>query len=64
MRDQQGSMVDRKKSGHNERDILIEWAIMGLARNLVPGKLPRTHKDDPQLRLLAVVERVPELIFP
>ena len=31
----------------NERDILIEGAIMGLGRNLVPGKLPGIHKEDP-----------------
>ena len=27
-----------------EKDILIEGAIMGLGRNLMPG----THKDDPK----------------
>ena len=30
-----------------ERDILIEGAIVGLARNLVLGKFPGNHKDDP-----------------
>ena len=30
-----------------ERDILIERALMGLARNLALEKLPGTHKDDP-----------------
>ena len=30
-----------------ERDILIEGAIMGLARNLAPEKSPVIHKDDP-----------------
>ena len=32
---------------NKERDILIERAIMGLARNLVLEKFPRIHKDDP-----------------
>ena len=30
----------------NERDILIEGAILWLGRNLVLGKLPGIHKDD------------------
>ena len=30
----------------NERDILIEGAIMGLGRNLVLGKFPGIHKDE------------------
>ena len=31
----------------NERDILIEQAIMGLGRNLVLEKFSGIHKDDP-----------------
>ncbi|MGE9641169.1 hypothetical protein ACQP3J_29460, partial [Escherichia coli] len=31
----------------DERGILIEGTIIGLRRNLVPGKLPGMHKDDP-----------------
>ena len=31
----------------NERDILIEGVIGSLWRNLVLGKLPGTHKNDP-----------------
>lgn len=31
----------------NKRDILMEGVIVGLGRNLVLGKLPRIHKDDP-----------------
>ena len=31
----------------NESDILIEGAIIGLGRNLVLGKFPGNHKDDP-----------------
>ena len=30
-----------------ERDILIEGAIMGLGRNLVPGKFTGIYKNDP-----------------
>lgn len=30
-----------------ERDILVEGAIMKLARNLALGKFPQIHKDDP-----------------
>ena len=36
---------DRYES--KERDILIEGAIMGLARNLALEKFPGIHKDDP-----------------
>ena len=35
---------DRDES--KERDILIEGAIVGLARNLTLEKFPRIHKDD------------------
>lgn len=30
-----------------ERDVLIEGAIMELARNLALENFPRIHKDDP-----------------
>ena len=33
--------------GSNERDNLIDRAIMGLGRNLVLGKFPGIHMDDP-----------------
>ena len=36
---------DRDES--KERDILIEGAIIGLARNVVLEKFPGIHKDDP-----------------
>ena len=32
---------------NKERDILIEGAIMGLAKSLALGKFPGIHKDDP-----------------
>ena len=38
-------MKERYES--KERDILIEGAIMGLARNLALEKFPEIHKDDP-----------------
>ena len=31
----------------NERDNLMEGAIMGLRRNLAPKKFPGIHKNDP-----------------
>lgn len=31
----------------NERNTLIDRLLMGLWRNLVPGKLQRNQKDDP-----------------
>ena len=34
-------------SESNEREILIEGTIMGLETNLVVGKFPGIHKDDP-----------------
>ena len=48
----------------NQRDILIEKVTVGLGRNMVLGKSPRIHKDDPQLRLLAIMKRVSELAYP
>lgn len=48
MRDQNGQVGGRMECERNKRDILIEETIMGLERNLVPGKLPRTRKDDPR----------------
>ena len=42
--DQQTEMKNKK------RDILIDGAIIGLARNLALEKFPGTQKDDPQLR--------------
>ncbi len=43
-------MEGTTESKSKERDILIEGAIMGLARNLRLEKFPGIHKDDPQLR--------------
>ena len=37
----------RIESKSKERDILIEKATMGLARNLALEKFPEIHKDDP-----------------
>ena len=40
---------DRQMEGQTEskeRGILIDGAIMELARNLAPEKFPRIHKDD------------------
>ena len=45
--DYDGQVGARMEGGSNERDILIEGCIKGLGRNLVPGKLPGIHKDDP-----------------
>ena len=39
-----GGVAER---GSNERDILIEGAIIGLGRNQVLGKFPEIHKNDP-----------------
>ena len=38
-----------RKDGYEnkKRDILIEEAILGLARNLALEKFPGIHKDDP-----------------
>ena len=35
------------KRENKERDISIEGVIVGLGRNLMLGKLPGNHKDDP-----------------
>ena len=37
----------RDRDESKERDILIEGAIMGLARNLALEKFPGIYKDDP-----------------
>ena len=37
----------KDRDENKERDILIEGAIMGLARNMALEKFPRIHKDDP-----------------
>ena len=50
MWEKDGQIGGRTKRENKERDILIEGAIMGLARNLALGKFPGIHKDDPQLR--------------
>lgn len=38
---------EKKDTESKERDILIEEAIVGLARNLVLEKFLGVHKDDP-----------------
>ena len=40
--------VKEGQTDSNERSILVEGAIMGLERNLVLGKFPGIHKDDPR----------------
>ena len=42
-----GLDVGRTEEESKERDISIEEAIVGLARNLALGKFPGIHKDDP-----------------
>lgn len=39
MKDQDGQVGEGVEGGSNERDILLEGAILGLGRNLVPGNL-------------------------
>ena len=40
--------MGKDRNGEQERDILIEGVIMGLARNLALEKFPGIHKDDPR----------------
>ena len=47
MRDQDGRVGGRTERESNGRDIMIQEVVIGLGRNLVPGKLPGTRKDDP-----------------
>lgn len=54
----------RMEMESNERDTLVEGTIIGLGGNVVLGNLSRFPKNGPQLRLLAIVERLPELAFP
>ena len=44
---QDGPVKVKMDGESNEKDILIEGAIVGLVRKMVPGKLSRTHKVDP-----------------
>ena len=37
----------RTETENKEKDILIDGAIMGLARNLALEKFPGIYKDDP-----------------
>ena len=46
MREQEGQVEGGTDRDSNEKDILIEGAIMGLGRNLVLGKFSGIHKDD------------------
>ena len=47
MREWDGWVGEGQKGRTKKEIILIEGAIMELARNLVLGKLLETHKDDP-----------------
>ena len=56
---------ERDRVESNEKDFLIERAIIRLERNLGLAKFPRHNsQEQSQLRLLAIVERVPKLAFP
>lgn len=44
---EQGDGVGEGRKGSNERDTLIEGAIMDLGRNLALGKFQRIYKNDP-----------------
>ena len=48
MREQAGRAEGGTESENNERGILIEVVILGLGINLVLGKSPGVHKDDPR----------------
>ena len=39
--------MGKDKDREQENDILVEEAIMGLARNLALEKFPGIHKDNP-----------------
>ena len=47
MRDPDGSIRGGMERETSERIILMEGAIMELGGNLVLGKFPGIHKDDP-----------------
>ena len=47
MRKWEGQFEERMERESNEGNILIEGAIMELGKNLVLGKFPGIHKDDP-----------------
>ena len=47
MRDQDGRVGGGTERENNERDILMKGSNLKFGRNLVPGKLPGIHKDDP-----------------
>ena len=47
MREQDGPVGGGMGWKFKERDISIEGAIMGLQRNLMLGKFPGNHKQDP-----------------
>ena len=47
LRELDGRNAGRTERKSKVRDILIEGAIMGLARNLAVEKFPGIHKDDP-----------------
>ena len=47
MKDQEDRVAGGTEGESNERDILMEGAIMELGRNLVLEKFSVIHKDDP-----------------
>lgn len=46
MREQDGQDMGRTEKESNKKDVLIEEAIIELARRLALGKFPVIHKDD------------------
>lgn len=46
MREWDGWVEEKTERESKERAILIEWAIIGLGRNLDLKKLSEIHKDD------------------
>lgn len=65
MREQDSRVAGRNERESTERDTLIEGTIMGLGRNLVPGKLQGTHKADPiQERVTGLVTTIIFIIEP
>ena len=47
MREQDAQEGEKTKSKSKKRDILIYGAIKGPARNMLLGKFPGIHKNDP-----------------
>ena len=45
IKDLGGQVGDRTEGESNERNIMIDGAILGLGRRLMSEKLPGSHKD-------------------